>query len=163
MKFPFPLQPIAPVKVQVPVISPFCTVPFRLRTFPSAPIMVYWKLPDTWPLKFPCRVNDPVSVVVDGKHCVLFAVKVKLLDPSEPSARTVSSVLKANVSGPVLLSVAAQFPLILPATCEFEPQPASTRITTSRMSEGDLISSFDTPCFRFGRRRSVSKWALGAR
>ena len=50
-------------------------------------------------------MNDPVSVVVDGKHCVLFAVKQKLLDPSEPSACTVSSVLKANVSGPVLLSV----------------------------------------------------------
>jgi hypothetical protein len=41
--------------------------------------------------------------------------------------------LKANVSAPVLLSVAAHFPLILPTTCEFEPQPASARISTGRI------------------------------
>jgi hypothetical protein len=96
--------------------------------------MVYWKLPDTWPLKFPCRVKDPVSVVVDGKHDVLFTVKVKWLDPSEPSAFTVNSVVKANVSGPELLSVAAQLPLILPTRCEFEPQPASARVTSTRIT-----------------------------
>jgi hypothetical protein len=60
----------------------------------------------------------------------LFTVKVKLLDPSEPSALTVSSVVKANDSAPELLSVAAQFPLILLAVCEFEPHPASRRPNT---------------------------------
>jgi hypothetical protein len=70
--------------------------------------------------------------VVDGKQCVLFTVNLKLLDPSEPSPWTASSALKANVSGPVLVSVAAQFPLILPAKFEFEPQPVSANIATSR-------------------------------
>jgi len=78
-------------------------------------------------------VNDPVSVVVDGKHVVLFALKVKVLDPNEPSALTVSRVVKTNMSGPELVSVAAQFPLILLIVCEFEPQPPSASVVTSKI------------------------------
>jgi hypothetical protein len=84
-------------------------------------------------------VNEPLSVVDWKLHDVLFTVKVKLLDPSEPSALTVSSVVKANDSAPELLSVAAQFPLILLAVCEFEPHPASRRPNTPQHSYRDLL------------------------
>jgi hypothetical protein len=50
VKVPFPPQPaVAPATVQVPVICPFFTAPFRFSVLTSAPVLVtvYWKFPDT--------------------------------------------------------------------------------------------------------------------
>lgn len=86
------------------------------------------------PLKFPVRVNIPLSLV-DGKlHELLFTVRTKLVVPSEPPAFTVSNVVKANIVLPELVRVAAQFPLMLPVACEFEPHPASIMLIVSKIA-----------------------------
>lgn len=154
VKVPVPLQPaVAPDTLHMPLICPFCTVPFKVSVFTSAPVlvMVYWNVPFTMPLKFPDIVNDPLSVV-DGKvQELLLLVSTKFVVPSDPPAFTVSTVVKVNMLVPELFKVAAQFPLMLPVACEFEPQPASTIPTASTTATPSLFMK-ETPqlCEFFG-------------
>jgi hypothetical protein len=131
VKLPLPLQvPIPPVTDHLPVICPPLTVPFKVRILGSAAsdLMTYWKVPDTWPLKFPLIVNEPLSVVAGNEQGVLFTVRLKLVVPRDPSAFTVNVVWKAKVLAVAFESVADQMPLILPVACEFAPQPEKIRI-----------------------------------
>ena len=79
---PFPLQPLAPVNVQVPVIVFPLTAPCRdnllLVPLESVVEMVIPNEPATLPLKFPDTPNDPVSVVFPEKHW-LEVVNLKLV------------------------------------------------------------------------------------
>jgi len=94
VKVPLPVQLPVPVTDQVPVIWPPLTVPFKVRTLDSEPVdlMTYWNAPETWPLKFPLMVNEPLSVVEGNEQGVLFRVRLKLVVPSDPSAFTVNVV-----------------------------------------------------------------------
>jgi hypothetical protein len=88
--------------------------------------MVIPNPPVTFPLKFPLRVKDPVSVSPEAKHGDEL-VKLKLVTVTSVPLLCVSEVvnLKAGELS-VLVSDAVQFPLMLP---EFElppPQALST-------------------------------------
>ena len=76
---PCPLHP-PPVRVQFPEIVLPLTVPFiKLRTLlvvPLVPLMVIPNVPCTLPLKFPLRVNEPVSDVVSEAKQGAVEVKV---------------------------------------------------------------------------------------
>lgn len=83
MKFPFPLQPVKPVSVQVPeMVLPF-TVPWSVSTLLVAPgnivVMVIPNVPVTLPLKLPIKPMVAVSDVwYEAKHDPA-DVKVKLV------------------------------------------------------------------------------------
>jgi hypothetical protein len=60
----------------------------------------------------------------------LFRARLKLVVPSDPSAFTVKCVVKTKMlanEGWEFDSVADHVPLILPAACEFDPQPVRIR------------------------------------
>ena len=82
VKFPEPVHPdCAPVKFHVPEIVLLFTLPWSVRMFcvPGNIVeMVIPNAPVTFPLKFPLRVNEPVSVVFELKHG-LDEVKLKLV------------------------------------------------------------------------------------
>jgi hypothetical protein len=61
---------VTPVRVQVPVTALFFTVPCNVRVLPLGvpDWMVIPNPPVTFPLKFPLRVKDPVSVSPEAKH-----------------------------------------------------------------------------------------------
>ena len=65
VNFPFPLQPVKPVSVQVPeIVLPF-TVPWRVSTLLVAPgnivVIIISNVPVMLPLRLPMRPKLPVS------------------------------------------------------------------------------------------------------
>src|SRR5579862_533065 len=136
VKLPEPVQPVLPVRVQVPVmVLPFATVPLSFNVLPDGDpdCTVMPKLPFTWPLKFPPRVKDPLSVSPVPKHGEL-VVKLKLLTLTDPSPFTANDVPNARLVLLLLpISVAFQFPLILVGLAPlFAPQPTRTRPAISK-------------------------------
>jgi hypothetical protein len=83
-------------------------------------------------LKFPLRTNDPLSVSPETKHDE-FVEKLKLLTVSVPLLLfATKDVPKLNtVVLLVSVSVAFQFPLILPEFELLEPHPISVKHTAS--------------------------------
>ena len=70
MKWPLPVQPELPIRVQFPVMEFPATVPFIVSVLPPGdPDWTFMpNAPDALPLKFPLSVNDPVAVSPDTKH-----------------------------------------------------------------------------------------------
>jgi hypothetical protein len=138
---PAPVQPALPVNVHVPeIVLPFA-VPESVKSFPEGDpeSTEKPKLPFIWPLKFPLRVKEPLSVSPETKHGES-VVKLKFEIDKELSPFTFSDVPKVNRACPPLLlvSVAFQVPLMLDGF-EFEPQPISVTLATS--------SAAKTKCF----------------
>jgi len=161
VKLPEPVQPVPPVRVHVPVIVLPFTVPDRASVLPAGvtDCTVIPNLPATFPLKFPLRVNEPVSVSPETKQ-VEFVVKLKLVIFSESSLFTASAVPKLKtVALLVSVSVAFHVPFMLAGLELFEPQPSNSpcrgirfvqqtdrQIQLSRRVDGRLptaVSSFE--------------------
>jgi len=129
-KVPEPVQPPLPVKFHFPEIVFPATVPVSIRLLPEGTpdITDIPKLPETCPLKFPLRPNEPLSVSPEAKQGEL-VVNWKFVMFSDPSPFSTSDVAKLKTVELLLpIRVAFQVPLIFP-DLEFEPQP--TRITPS--------------------------------
>src|ERR1700757_3068695 len=135
VKVPEPVQPLLPVRVQVPVmVLPFATVPLSFKLLPDGDpdCTVMPNLPFTWPLKFPPSVKEPLSVSPEAKHGEL-VVKLKLATLTDPSPFTDNDVPNAKlVVLPLPISVAFQFPLILVGLVLLEPHPTRTRPAMSK-------------------------------
>jgi hypothetical protein len=142
VKLPEPVQPLLPVKVQVPVmVLPFATVPFSFRELPDGDpdCTVMPKLPFTWPLKFPPSVKEPLSVSPEAKHGEL-VVKLKLATLTDPSPFTDSDVPNAKLVVLLLpISVAFQFPLTLAGLVVLEPHPTRTRPAISKAKKANCF------------------------
>jgi hypothetical protein len=69
VKVPEPVQPVLPVRFHVPVIVFPLTAPDRVKVLPVGvdDCTVMPNLPFTLPLKFPPKMNDPLSVSA-AKH-----------------------------------------------------------------------------------------------
>lgn len=124
---PLPLQPVPPVKVQVPEMVLPLAAPDSESVLPDGvpDFTVKPSVPVVWPLKLPATVNDPDSLSPDTKHGE-FVVKLKLVMLNDPSPLTCSDVPNVKTGDPpvVLISVAFQFPLTLEALVLLEPHPA---------------------------------------
>ena len=70
VKWPLPVHPELPARVQFPVMELPATVPFSISVLPPGdPDCTFIPNdPDMLPLKFPLRVNDPVAVSPFTKH-----------------------------------------------------------------------------------------------
>ena len=83
VKVPFPLHPVPPVNVQVPVIVLPFTVPLRVSTLFVAPVnivvTVKLNVPVTLPLRLPMKPKVPVSEVWSEAKQGPGEVKVKLV------------------------------------------------------------------------------------
>jgi len=75
------VQPVPPVKVQLPEIVFPLAVPESVSMLPAGDpdFTVMPNVPFTWPLKLPPRVNDPVSVSPDTKHAE-FVLNLKCVE-----------------------------------------------------------------------------------
>lgn len=110
------------------------TVPTRARVFPDGvpEATVNPNFPLIWPLKFPLRVKEPVSVCPATKHGEL-EVNLKFRTVTEPSLFCWSEVPKAKTVELLLASkVAFQVPLIEFEL--FEPHPAAIRPSTTTVT-----------------------------
>lgn len=124
---PFPVQPLLPVSVQVPVIVLPLAVPDSASVLPEGfPDRTdIPNFPFTLPLKFPLSVKEPLSVSPERKHGE-FVVNWKFDTLSEPSLLTCKDVPKEKtVVLPPLANVAFHVPLMLEAFELLEPQPIS--------------------------------------
>ena len=85
VKVPVPVQPLLPVRVQVPDTVLPATTPLSTSVFAEVPcdLMVMPKVPSVWPLRFPLKPKDPVSVSPEAKQGEV-VVKLKLLMVNEP-------------------------------------------------------------------------------
>jgi hypothetical protein len=138
---PFPVQPELPVKVQVPEMVLPLTFPFSASELPDGvPDCTFIpNLPFTFPLKFPLRVNDPVSVSPDAKHGE-FVVKLKFTTVNEPSLFTVNPVPKLKSVVVLLLSmVAFHVPLMVAGFVLFDPHPTRVRPTASKATRANCF------------------------
>lgn len=130
---PDPVQPELPVRVHVPVIVFPFTAPVRVKVLPVGvdDCTAMPNLPPTLPLKFPAKVKEPLSVS-DAKHGEL-VVKLKFVMFNDPSLLTVIEVPKAKTGEfPPLIRLAFHVPFtVLALELLFEPQPISTRPTTT--------------------------------
>src|SRR5262249_32816974 len=128
VKLPLPVQVVLPVNVHVPVIFPLLTVPCSLSTSDGSlvAVTVMAKVPDTCPLKFPVKPKLPVSVTGCELKQAPEVEKLNLVTVKLVPLPCVNEVVKAKAVVPsVLVSIADQFPLMLPD--EFPPpQPDST-------------------------------------
>ena len=136
VKLPEPVQPLLPVRVQVPeMVLPFATEPLSFNVLPEGDpdCTVMPKLPFTWPLKFPASVKEPLSVSPDSKQGEL-VVKLKWLTLTAPSLFTDNDVPNTKlVVLPLPISVAFQFPLMLVGLMLLlEPHPTITRPASSK-------------------------------
>lgn len=98
VKVPLPVHPVAPVRVQVPVIVPPVTAPCNVNTLlgeREVVVIVNPNWPVTFPLKSPDRANEPVSVVGVVKQ-EPEVVKVKFTTFKELPEPCVKLVVKAN-------------------------------------------------------------------
>ena len=114
---PEPVQPGLPVNVQLPEIVFPAALPVNVRVFPVGvpDCTVMPNVPVTWPLKFPARVNEPVSVSPVTKQGEL-VVNLKLKTLTEPLLSTWSDVPKARTVELLFpMRVAFHFPLRLDA------------------------------------------------
>ena len=131
---PEPVQPVPPVNVHVPEIVLPLAVPESVRVLPAGDPESTLKpnLPSTWLLKFPLRVNDPLSVSPETKQGE-FVVKLKFEIVRDPSLFTLSDVpkVKTGVPLPLLIRVAFQFPFTLAGFELLEAQPISVRLAIS--------------------------------
>ena len=145
LKVPEPVQPLLPVRVQVPVmVLPFAIVPLSFKVLPDGDpdFTVIPKLPLTWPLKFPPSVNEPLSVSPEPKHGEL-VVKLKLLTLTDPSLFTANDVPNAKLVVLLLpISVAFQFPLILVGLALFEPHPTRAKPAISKAKTANCFMTF---------------------
>jgi hypothetical protein len=126
VKVPDPVQSAVPVKVHVPVIVLLFTVPCRTSVLPLGvpEVIVNWKLPVIFPLKFPLRTNDPVCVPPEVKQ--EFDVKLRFVPVTTVPLFCARDVVNEKVGVPV--SVAVQFPATVFALFELPPpHAASTR------------------------------------
>ena len=134
VKLPDPVHPVLPVRVHVPeIVLPFAD-PERTSVFPEGDSD--WTLnpnfPVTFPLKFPFRVKDPLSVSFDVKQGE-FVVKLKLEMVSDPSPFTTKEVPKVKT---VVLLVSSSVAFHVPLTLAgfellFAPHPTNVRPTIS--------------------------------
>ena len=117
----------------MPVIVFPLTAPVKVRVLPIGvdDCTVIPNLPPTLPLKFPPKVNDPLSVS-ESKHGEL-VVKLKFVIVTVPSLFSVIDVPNAKTGVfPPLIRLAFQFPLmVLELELLLEPQPISTRPTAT--------------------------------
>jgi len=114
---PDPVQPGLPVNVQFPEIVFPAALPVNVRVFPVGvpDCTVIPKLPVSWPLKFPDRANEPVSVSPVTKQGEL-VVNLKFKTLTEPLLSTWSDVPKARtVESLFPMRVAFHVPLRLDA------------------------------------------------
>jgi hypothetical protein len=130
VKVPDPVQPPVPVKVHMPVTVLLFSIPCcRISVLPGGvpDVMVNWKLPVIFPLKFPFRTNDPVSDPPEVKQGV-DVEKLRFVPVTVAlSLPWVSDVVNARASVPSLfVSVAAQFPETVFEVFELPP-PQATR------------------------------------
>jgi hypothetical protein len=99
---PLVAQLVVPDAVQLPLIVPPLTVPFRVSvSLEGAPDdRASWKLPLTLPLKFPLKTNEAVSVAAVNEQELV--VKLKFVTVTEePLLAAVSDVVKANTGTPL--------------------------------------------------------------
>jgi hypothetical protein len=132
VKVPFPVHPdVTPVKVHVPEIVLLFTLPCRTSVLPLGvpDVMVNWKTPVIFPLKFPLRANDPVWDPPEVKQA-FDVVKLRLV----PVTVSVPLLCVRDVVNPkagvpsVFVSVAVQLPATVFELLEFPPpHAASTR------------------------------------
>ncbi len=121
LKEPLPVHPeVAPERVHVPEITPFFTVPSRVRTFPLGlpDCSVNANDPVTFPSKFPLSTKEAVAVPPETKQGdevvnerLTTVTSVPLLCRKEVAKVKTGELL-------VSLNVAVQLPLILP-----DPEP----------------------------------------
>ena len=127
VKFPLPLHPGMPVRVQVPAMVLLLTVPCRVSTLLVAPgnnvEMVMVNVPVTLPLELLLRLNVPVSEVALVKHDPL-VVNVKLVMVIVPPLSSVKSPVKAKAGElSALVRLAVQVPLMVPGFELLLPHP----------------------------------------
>jgi hypothetical protein len=130
---PEPVQPELPVNVQLPEIVFPAALPVNVRVFPVGvpDCTIIPKLPFTWPLKFPARVNEPVSVSPVTKHGEL-VVNLKFKTLTDPLLFTWSDVPKARTVELLFpMRVAFHVPLRLDGFVLFAPHPAKTKPTST--------------------------------
>lgn len=138
---PEPVQPGLPVNVQLPEIVFPATLPVNLRVFPDGvpDCTIIAKLPFTWPLKFPVRVNEPVAVSPMTKHGEL-VVNLKFKTLTEPLLFTWSDVPKARTVELLFpMRVAFHVPLRLDALVLFEPHPVKTKPTSTNAATANCF------------------------
>src|SRR5579864_8440899 len=103
---PEPVQPVPPIRVQLPEMVFPLTVPVSESVLPAGvpDVTVMPNEPFTWPLKFPLSVKDPDSVSPETKHDEL-VVNLKFVTFSDPSALTARDVpnVKTGVLLPLLI------------------------------------------------------------
>ena len=119
-----------PLIVHLPeIVFPFA-VPCKVSVFPAGvpEFTVNPNVPFVLPLKFPLRVNDPLSVSPETKHPELL-LKVNLEMLNDPSPFTTSDVPKLKaVTLLESINVAFHVPLTLAGLEElFAPQPTNIR------------------------------------
>jgi hypothetical protein len=141
VKFPDPEQPDpVPVKFHVPVMpvlpEPLVSVPCMVNwlvpfAFDAPDWIVIWNAPVVTPLVVPLAVNVPTAVVPEAKH-EDEVVKLRFETVTAPLLLLPERVaVKASAVAPsVLVSVAAQFPLI--GVPDPPPQPASIIAVTHK-------------------------------
>src|ERR1700693_2545013 len=92
--------------------------------------MPSWNAPVAFPLKFPLRMNEPVSDPPEAKHGVA-VVKLRFVTLTTVPLFCIREVVNANTGAPFESdNPAVQFPLTLfelPELLEFPPHPASNR------------------------------------
>jgi|ERR1035441_4378960 hypothetical protein len=100
----------------------------------------------------PVSVNEPVSVELEKLQGLLFNVRLKLVVPRDPSAFTVSFVIKAKLLANVEFdSVADHVPLILPVEGELEPQPEKIRLSPNNITAAVFFMGvISSPWFDYG-------------
>lgn len=142
MNVPLPLQPVPPVKVQVPEIVLPVTAPDSVSVLPDGvpDLIVKPNVPVVWPLKLPANVNDPDSVSPDTKHGEL-VLKLKFVMFNDPSLLSCSDVPNVKTGDPLvaLVSVAFHVPLTLDAFVLLEPHP--TRVSTIKTNSA-IVNCF---------------------
>jgi hypothetical protein len=155
VKLPFPLQPDTPVRVQVPEIVLLFTVPCRVSTLlvwgaGSIVEIVVPNVPVIFPLKFPVKVNVPVSLVCEAKQDEVVE-KVRFVTLTEVPLLWVKDVVKAKAGDPSgFVKVAVQLPLMLAELLDPPPHPPSispsaTSIANTTLLMGVLLLCFNEP------------------
>src|SRR5262249_55879134 len=120
------LQPVRPVNVQLPEISPPFAVPCRVSTLFGGTAdtveTVMEKAPVTLPLKSPLKANDPDCVVCPVKQLPVVE-KVKLVTVNDELLLVwLNDVVKAKAGEPSGFDkVADQLPLSVPALLLLDP------------------------------------------